>query len=455
MTSPKRQLKLASFYFPPGAHQFAWRLPGAIGESDMDFRHYVHMAKTAERGKLDTIFFQDTAAVTRSAAIIKRDPAVGFSSRSVRLEPMTVLPALAAVTKHIGLIATGTTTYNEPYHIARKFATIDHISGGRAGWNLVTSQNEDEAGNFGRDSHLDHELRYKRAVEFYEVVIGLWDSWEEDAILRDKQSGVYFDADKVHPLNHRGEHFAVRGPLNVARSPQGRPVIAQAGSSDTGRELAARTAEVVFTAQTTLPDAQAFYADVKGRMAHYGRSADDMKIMPGFVPLVGRTTSEAEELFDRVQSLITDDAAVAAISRLAGGIDLTKCDYDAPLPDLPPSNAAKARQKMLVDLARRENLTLRQVARHFARGDGHRLVWGRPSDVADQMEEWLLNDGCDGFCLLWPYMPKPIDDFVNLVVPELQRRGIFRTEYEGRTLRENLGLRFPVHPAAARRAAAD
>jgi FMN-dependent oxidoreductase (nitrilotriacetate monooxygenase family) len=444
MTGSKRKLKLAAFWYPPGAHSAGWRMPGAAKATEITFAHYVRVAQLAEAGKMDTLFFQDSAAMGRTDLLVRGDPNAGRFTGVARLEPMSLLPALATVTSNIGLVATGTTTYNEPYHLARRFATLDHISGGRAGWNLVTSQAEDEAQNFGFDKHMDHAERYQKASEFYDVVTGLWDSWDEDGVIEDKETGMYFDASKVHVLNHVGQYFKVRGPLNVARSPQGRPVIAQAGSSEPGMELAARTAECVFTAQTTLQAGQAFYQDLKGRMAKYGRNPNDLKILPGFVPVVGRTEAEAKEHYLELQSRISDQQAIQAISRLAGGLDLSKFPIEGPLPDLPPSNAAQARQKMLIDLARSENLSIREVGRRFAEGQGHRIAWGSPEMLADTMQEWVEKEACDGFCILFPYFPRGIEDFVNLVIPELQRRGIFRTEYEGKTLRENLGISFPV-----------
>jgi FMN-dependent oxidoreductase (nitrilotriacetate monooxygenase family) len=409
----------------------------------MRFPLYVEMARTAERGKLDTIFLQDTAAIGGSGGLDGASPYRPSQGRQVHLEPVSLIAGLAAVTSHIGLISTCTTTYNEPYNVARRFATIDHISGGRAGWNLVTSQVEDEAGNFGLARHVDHAKRYDRAIEFYDVVAGLWDSWEEDAFLRDKESGVWFDFDKMHFQHHRGEHFSVRGPLNVSRTPQGRPVVAQAGSSDIGRELAARSADLVFTAQVTVEEGRAFCDDLRNRAEHYDRGRNDIKILPGLMPVVGRTDDEAEEQFQTLQNLIDDSLAMRALSRLTGELDIYQFSPDAPLPPLPPSNAAKARQQLIVDLARKENLTIRQVARYLGTSQGHRVLRGSAKTIADSMEEWLLAGACDGFNLLFPYFPGPLNDFVDLVVPELQRRGIFRTEYEGRTLRENLGVPVP------------
>jgi FMN-dependent oxidoreductase (nitrilotriacetate monooxygenase family) len=436
-------MKLAAFSHPPGSNASSWRLPEAASDSDMNLSLYIEVAQAAERGKMDAIFFQDSLAVNQSNAIGRRDRERAHYPRAVTIEPLMLLPALAMVTSRIGLIATATTTYDQPYLVARHFASIDHISGGRAGWNLVTTQNEDSAQNFGFDQHVAHAERYDRANEFYEVVCGLWDSWAQDAFVRDKTTGVYFDVDKVELLNHDGKHFKVRGPLNVARAPQGYPVIAQAGSSEVGRELAGKTAEIVFTAQLALEDSIAFCNDVKSRAEKYGRSRDHVNILPGFIPIVGETMQEAQDKYRQMQAFVSDDLALRAISRLAGGIDLWQYPIDGPLPELPESNSAKGRQKMLIDMAREEKLSIRELGQRFAAGSGHRVVAGTAKSIADNMQEWFEAGGADGFTVMFPYIVKPVHDFVNLVVPELQRRGLFRTEYEGRTLRENLGLPFP------------
>jgi FMN-dependent oxidoreductase (nitrilotriacetate monooxygenase family) len=439
-----RQMHLTAFCHPPGH----WQMPDAL-PTDMEFADVVRLAQTAERGKFDMLFFQDSAAVAPAFYLPgSNNDVMARSARCVRLEPLTMLAALAAVTSRIGLVSTATTSYNEPFHIARKFATIDHISQGRAGWNLVTSQNEDEAQNFGRDHHLDHAVRYARAEEFADVVKGLWDSWEDDAVIRNRETGHYTDPTKMHILHHAGEHFRVRGPLNVARAPQGHPVIAQAGSSEPGKNLAARTADVVFTAQTSIPDAKAFYADVKSRMAGFGRAPDQLKIMPGIRYVLGATQTEAQARYDAMVSDTNDDTALMAVQRLAGGLDLRDFDLDGPLPPLPPSNAAKARQKMLVDLAARENLSIRQLARRFAFSLGHLVFIGTPVMLADLMEEWWRAGAADGFTMLSPYYPAPLELFVEHVIPILQSRGIFRTEYAGTTLRDHLGLARVPHPAA-------
>jgi FMN-dependent oxidoreductase (nitrilotriacetate monooxygenase family) len=436
-----RQIKLTAFCHPPGH----WRMPGAA-PTDMDFDECVHLARVAERGKFDMLFFQDSAAVAPAFYLSGGNAeALAEAARCVRLEPLTLLAGLAAVTKHIGLIATATTTYNDPFSIARKFATIDHISKGRAGWNLVTSQNVDEAGNFSQDKHMAHDLRYERAQEFYDVVTGLWDSWEDDAIIRDHKTGRYIEASKLHVLGHKGKHFSVHGPLNVARPIQGHPIIAQAGSSEPGRALASRTADVVFTAQVSLQEAQEFYADVKGRMPRYGRHPDHMRIMPGIRYVLGATDAEAKARYEMMLAEASEDGALASVQRLCGELDIRKFPLDGPLPDLPPSNAAKARQKMMIDLAKRENLSIRQLARRFTFSLGHLVYVGTAMGLADMMEEWFVNNAADGFTMLSPYYPTPLEDFVDGVIPELQRRGLFRTEYEGSTLRQNLGLPFKTN----------
>jgi FMN-dependent oxidoreductase (nitrilotriacetate monooxygenase family) len=426
-----KQLRLGGFFSVPGNHLAGWRHPDAVPTSDMDFQQYAHITQVAEAAKFDTIFFQDTVGVAGSRALARGERTRAKLSRTVKLEPTATLAALAMVTERIGLVATATTTYNEPYNI------------GRAGWNLVTSQIEDESENFGFDEHLAHADRYERAEEFYEVVTGLWDSWEDGGLLRDKESGVYMDRDKVHFLDHVGKHFKVKGPLNITRSPQGWPVVAQAGSSEAGRELAARTADVVFTAQTKIDEAKAFYSDIKSRAARYGRGAEDIKIMPGLTPVLGRTMEEARENYEYLQSLMPDDVALQSLSHISGGLDLTKFPLDGPLPELPPSNAAKARQALVVRTARENNMTLRQIARHTAAGTGHRVLVGTPEYMADEMGTWLKDEAADGFNVVCNHYPKPFEDFCQQVVPELQRRGIFRTEYQGTTLRDHLGLRVP------------
>lgn len=438
-----RQLKLGAFLIGNGHHVAAWRHPAAQLNGN-PFEIYREAAQIAERALFDTIFFADSLAVDEGHL-------ASGAARLDGLEPLTLLGALAASTQHIGLIATATATYNEPFHIARKFASLDRISNGRAGWNLVTSDNAAEAGNFGRDEHVAHADRYARAREFYDVVTGLWSTWDDDAILADKAGGRYFDPDRVHRLNHRGEHFRVSGPLNVARSPQGRPIIVQAGSSEAGKTLAAQTADVVFTAQPTLAAAQAFYADLKRRLAQYGRKSDDLKIMPGVFPVVGRTEEEAQQKFQQLQDLVDPRAGIALLGRMIGNFDLSGYPVDGPLPELPVTESGqRSRQQLFVDLARRENLTIRQLYLRIAGGRGHLTLIGTAKQIADELQAWFEQGAADGFNVMPPVLPTGLEDFATLVVPELQRRGLFRTRYEGATLRDRLGL----PRAAAQRAAA-
>jgi alkanesulfonate monooxygenase len=363
------------------------------------------------------------------------------SHTATSFEPFTLLSALSQATEHIGLVATGSTTFDAPYHIARRFASLDHISGGRAGWNIVTTSNPDAALNFGMDDHMEHGERYRRAREFYDVVTGLWDSWADDAFIRDTESGIFFDPDKLHVLAHKGKYLSVRGPLNIARPVQGWPVIVQAGASDAGRQLAAETAEAVFTAQANLAAGREFYADVKSRMEKAGRSRDNMKILPACFVVVGDTLEAARAKRAKLDSLVNYANAIASLS-IALGHDASKFDPDGPLPEIPESNASKSGRQRAIDLAAREKLTVRELAQRLGGYSGLAMV-GTPESIADEMQEWLETDASDGFTVMFPYLPGGLDDFVDRVVPELQRRGIFRRDYAGKTLRENLGLPRP------------
>ncbi|EUB97353.1 FMN-dependent oxidoreductase, nitrilotriacetate monooxygenase family [Rhizobium sp. CF080] len=450
MTTRPGQIKLGAFLYPTGHHIAAWRHPEAQADAGSNFAHYAGLAQAAEAAKFDLVFMADGVG-TRGTDI---DALSRTAQRYVaQFEPITLLSALAALTRNIGFVATASTSYNEPYHIARKFASLDHISGGRAGWNLVTSASDHEAHNFGRDEHYAHAERYERAEEFADVVRGLWDTFEEDSFPRDKQSGIFFDPAKQHVLNHKGKHFKVRGPLNVSRAPQGHPVLVQAGASEPGKELAARTAEVVFTAHQTIEDAKAFYADLKGRMAKYGRSRDELKVMPGIFPVIGRTEEEAQEKFQQIQDLIHPVVGLSLLNGMADGVDLSQYPVDGPVPDVPETNNSKSRQRLLLDLARRENLTIRQLYLRIAGARGHWQIVGTPTQIADQMEAWFHEEAADGFNVMPPHLPVGLTDFIELVLPELRRRGLFRNEYEGGTLRENLGLRIPRHPARTQIAA--
>jgi alkanesulfonate monooxygenase len=434
----KRQMKLGAFIRSTGHHVASWRHPQAAADSDVSFPFYLEVARLAERGLFDMLFFADVLTLPNHELDV-----LSRTAYIMRPCPFTVLSALASVTEQIGLVCTATTTYDEPYHIARRFATLDLISGGRSGWNLVTSATPAEAMNFSREAHAAPSDRYRRAREFADVVRGLWDSWDEDAFLRDKESGIFFDAAKAHALSHSGEHFRIRGPLNVARSPQGQPVMVQAGSSEDGKELAAEYAEVVFTAHQTLEAAQKFYADVKARMAKYGREPDEAKIMPGIFATVGRTEEEARAKYDQLQELIDPNVGLMLLTEFLG-FDLSGYPVDGPLPELPEKLMSQSRPALLVDLARRNNLTIKQLYLSMAGGRGHLQILGTPSHIADILQEWFETGAADGFNIMPPLLPGGLQDFVELVIPELQRRGLFRMQYEGRTLREKLGLRRPV-----------
>jgi FMN-dependent oxidoreductase (nitrilotriacetate monooxygenase family) len=437
------KMKLGTLIHPTGNHVASWLHPDAQIDAGMNFRHYVQLAQTVERAKFDLMFLADALAVREGS----REALSRWPQYMAYFEPITLLSAIAPMTMHLGLVATATTSYFEPYNVARKYASLDHISGGRAGWNVVTSANIAEAFNFGREAHYEHGERYDRAAEFTEVVQGLWDSWDDDAFVRDRATGRYWMPDKLHVLNHKGEHFRVRGPLNVARPPQGHPVIFQAGSSDVGKELAARFAEAVFTPQHTLEGAQAFYQDLKGRMAKYGRSPEHLKVLPGLNPVVGRTAAEAQEKHQFLQSLIHPSVGLELLSNALGGFDLAGCDLDGPLPEAVDSWTPKGGTtsfRNVLTWARTESMTIRQLYQRYAGARGQRTLIGTAKQIADHMQDWFLNYGVDGFLIQAAYLPGGLDDFVEMVVPELQARGLFRTEYEGLTLRENLGLPRPI-----------
>ena len=376
MARPKAELRLGAFFNPTGHHVASWRHPGAQADAGINFRHYADITQTAERAKFDLVFFADNVCV--------RDAHIDAISRSAQyianFEPLTLLAALSSVTTHIGLVATASTSYNEPFHVARKFASIDHLSGGRAGWNLVTSGMAAEAYNFGRDKHYEHGERYERAREFAQVVVGLWDSWDDDAFIRDKDSGQCFHPDKLHPLNHKGENLSVRGPLNVPRVPQGRPVIVQAGGSEDMIAVAAEFAEVIFCAPLNIEQGRTFYANIKGRLAEHGRAPAEMKIMPGLSCVVARTEAEANEKYEHLQSLIHPIVAREILSSVLGGADLAPYDFDGPIPEnLPRSNASHSTFANVMDMARKENLTMRQVAMRVA---GARAKAAKPRQEA-------------------------------------------------------------------------
>jgi FMN-dependent oxidoreductase (nitrilotriacetate monooxygenase family) len=446
--SSSRQLLLGAFMRPVSIHTGAWRYPGAFPDANFNFAHLKRFAQTLERAKFDAFFMADHLAVLNMPI-----DALKHSHTVTSFEPFTLLSALAMVTEHLGLVATGSTTFDAPYHVARRFASLDHLSDGRAGWNIVTTSNPDAALNFGMTDHMEHGERYRRAREFYDVVTGLWDSWADDAFVRDVAQGLYFDPDKMHVLDHNGKYLSVRGPLNIARPVQGWPVIVQAGASDSGRQLAAETAEAVFTAQASIAAGREFYADVKGRMEKAGRPREHMKIMPACFVVVGDTVEEARAKRARLDSLVYYDNAIASLS-IALGHDASRFDPDGPLPDIPESNASKSARERVIEVARREKLTVRQLAQRLGGYSGLAMV-GTAATIADEMEDWLASDASDGFTIMFPYLPGGLDDFCDKVVPELQRRGLFRREYEGKTLRENLGLPRPANRFFEQRKAAE
>jgi FMN-dependent oxidoreductase (nitrilotriacetate monooxygenase family) len=436
MSDRARQMHLGLFLQGAGHHVAGWRLPEAEAGGE-NLALLQRVAATAERGKFDMLFLADGLTTGPDA----------HPSMLARLEPLMLLSALAMSTRRIGLAATSSTTYGEPFHVARAFATLDHLSNGRAAWNVVTTSYARSAANFGRE-HPPHDERYAVATEFVDVVRGLWDTWEDGAVVMDKASGRFLDPAKLHTLDHEGKYFSVKGPLNTSRPPQGHPILIQAGSSEPGQELAARTADVVFTAQQTLAEARDFYARLKRRLARYGRPPEALCIMPGVFPVIGRTEREARDKLAQLESW-TDFAKALELLSDRLGHDVRGFPLDGPVPELPASDQLQSRARLLADLARRENLTLRELAHRVAAARGHAMVCGTPAQVADRLAEWFSACGADGFNVMPPYLPGGLDDFVDGVIPLLQERGLFRRDYEGAMLRGHLGLPRPVHPRAA------
>ncbi|CDZ46468.1 LLM class flavin-dependent oxidoreductase [Neorhizobium galegae] len=433
-----RSLHLTAFMRPVSLHTGAWRYPGAYADANFNFSHIKSFIQKLEAAKFDAFFMADHLAVLNMPVeALKRSHTV------TSFEPFTLLSALAAVTEKIGLAATASTTFDEPYHVARRFASLDHISNGRAAWNIVTTSNPDSARNFGLDEHVEHGERYKRAREFYDVVTGLWDSFADDAFIRDQQSGIFFDAEKMHVLDHKGDELSVRGPLNIARPVQGWPVIVQAGQSEPGRQLAAETAELVFCSPRDLVASKALYADIKGRMVAAGRNPDHLKILPAAFIVVGDTIEEAKAKRAKLDSLVHYDSAIASLS-IALGHDASGFDPDGPLPDIPETNASKSGRAQVLKLAEQEKLTVRQLAQRYGGYSGLAFV-GTPQTIADEMQTWRSEEASDGFTVVFPYLPQGLDDVTQRLIPELQRRGIFRTDYEGSTLRDHLGLPRPAN----------
>lgn len=426
----KKQMHLGLFLQGAGHHVSGWRHPDAEAGSE-NFDLLRRVAKQAEDAKFDMVFLADglTSGVDAHPSMV------------ARFEPLTLLSALAMVTDKIGLAATASTTYGEPYHTARAFASIDHLSHGRAAWNIVTTSYARTANNFSK-SHPEHDERYAVAEEFVDVVRGLWDSWDDDAFPKDKENGVYADPNKVHVLNHAGKYYSVQGPLNIPRSPQGHPVLIQAGSSGPGQDLAARIADIVFTAQQSLAEAQAFYASLKDRVVKAGRNPDSVAVMPGFMPVIGDSFEDAAAKLKELNRWTDIKSAMPLLEERIGH-SLADYDLDGPLPDLPISDQLRSRAELLRDLARRENLTIRDLALRVAAGRGHHIVLGTAEQIADRMQEWFEGKAADGFNVMPPYFPGGLEDFNRQVVPILQDRGLFRTEYTGSTLRDHLNIARP------------
>ncbi|MFE1602169.1 LLM class flavin-dependent oxidoreductase [Methylobacterium sp. ID0610] len=436
MSETGRQLALNLFIYPGGHHEAAWRYRESEPRRVLDIGYYQELARRAEAAKFDAIFFADGPSLPEN---------IRYSAR-VRFEPVTWLTAIAAVTSRIGLIGTASTTYTEPYNLARLFASLDHISHGRAGWNIVTTSDAGAAQNFGLPEHPPHGERYDKAREFLDVVTKLWDSWEDDALVADAASGVFADGDKVHRIDHVGRHYRVRGPLNVARSPQGRPVYVQAGSSEDGRSFAARHAEAIFTAHQTLASAQAFYADIKTRAAALGRRPEHIRVLPGLSPFIGSTQAEADRLEEEIDALIQPAASLEQLKRMLG-VDLSGHDLDGPVPrhliDTRGPNGAASRFQLVVDIIDREKPTLRGLIKRLAGARGHWVLAGTPDRIADAMQTWFESGAADGFNVMPPWLTGGFDVFVAEVVPILRRRGLFREDYAGTTLRDHYGLPRP------------
>ncbi|KAI9159090.1 Nitrilotriacetate monooxygenase component A [Paramyrothecium foliicola] len=435
----KKQLHLTAFMRPVSLHTGAWRYPGSYPDANFNFNHLKSFIQKLEAAKFDAFFMADHLAVLNM-----NEEALKRSHTVTSFEPFTLLSALSVVTDKIGLAATASTTYDEAYHIARRFASLDHLSNGRAAWNIVTTGNPESSKNFSKDEHMQHGDRYKRAREFYDVVTGLWDSFADDAFIRDQESGVYVDPKKIHVLNHRGDDLQVKGPLNIARPVQGWPVIVQAGQSEPGRQLAAETAEVVFCSPPNINAGKDLYNDIKGRASKAGRDPNHIKILPAALIIVGDTIEDAKQKRLKLDSLVHYDSAIASLS-VALGSDASGFDPDGPLPtDLPETNASKTSQAAVVKVAAEENLTVRQLAQRYGGYAGLAFV-GTPESIADEFEAWASENASDGFTVAFPFLPQGLDDITQRLIPELQRRGLFREDYTGTTLREHFGLPRPAN----------
>ena len=429
----RKHLKLGNLVTGAGHTWWEWRHPKSDPGGSTNFKFYKKRAQTLERGKFDFAFIADSVSINERSSPHYLN----------RFEPLTILSALAAVTEHLGLVATVTTTYTEPYNLARQLASLDHLSGGRAGWNIVTSWLEGSAANYGKTEHLAHDARYRRAAEYLDVVKGLWDSWEDDAFVYDRQSGVFFDPEKLNTLDHKGEFLSVRGPLNIARSPQGQPVIFQAGASDDGRFFAAKHAEAIFAGVgEEIAEAQAYYADVKSRAAGFGRDPEKLFLLPPATPIIGSTEAEAHRLWQEGTELASIDSALSMLGRAFNDHDFTLHDLDAPFPDVFSKgfNSQQSTTLKIRQAVQAQNLTLRQVALQFASPKG--AFVGTPEQIADRFENWFKSRACDGFVLI-ESQPGQIEIFVDHVIPVLQKRDLFKTDYAGNTFRESLGLEIP------------
>lgn len=438
MPAQRRQEMVMGAYvsYGTGHHAASWRHPSSDTTATRNLDHYVEVARYAEERLFDTLFLSDAPAVFN-------DDQAGFGGRVTFFEPLTLLSALAMVTEHIGLVATSSTTYKEPYNLAREYASLDIISRGRAAWNLVTTSKLAAARNLGLPAHPAHAERYERANEFIDIVCRLWDTWEDDAFPADKAEGQFYDPAKRHRLRHRGRVFSLDAELNVSRPPQGYPLIVQAGSSEAGRELAARTAEMVFTAQPDMESAVAFAQDLDRRASRHPRLNPDIIILPGLTVYAGRTEKEAHEKVEELQALIRPEFGLSMLSDLVGGYDLSGCDIEGPLPQLPPSNANTSRRALIEKLAYEDGLNIRQLYERMTTSRGHMTLIGTYDFVTDEIVRWFENGAADGFNIMPPLLPESLRDFSENILPRLQHKGVFKQKYRPGTLREKLGLRRP------------
>ena len=428
-----RQMHLALIIGGSGSHSGAWKMPGAVFGPE-DFNILRRSTELAEQAKFDLVFMAD-------APVASQSPTTGRT-----LEAITTISALAALTENIGVVGTVSTSFDEPYNVARMFASIDRISSGRVGWNVVTTSNDMAAKNFGDSDHLEKAERYEKSAEFVDVCKGLWDSWEDDSILNDKEAGVYYDQSKTSVLNHRGKYFSVRGPLDSSRTPQGYPVIFQAGASEIGIPFAAQMGEVIFTVQESIEGTKAFRDRIRATAAQYGRDPEGVLIVPGVSPYVAETEEKAREMLWEL-SQHTDETAAWKLLSSRMGVDVTDMDPEGPIPEI-PWEQMRGHAKTLTAVAKKNNFNLKQTRDYAAAASGHRLLFGTPEMIADDLERWFKAEACDGFVIFPPFLHAPFELFVNEVVPILQRRGVFRKEYEGKTLRDHLGLSRPAHPKA-------